>query len=99
MGMLYSYQHGDEILFLRNPNLYKPGMNHESFNRYQMLKWIMYAIFHALIAYLVCFFVISGDGSYWASPRMTDGKDNGFWLAGHVVYTSVVMVANWTLVH
>ena len=94
-----SSQQGDEILFMRNPNLYKQGMEDKCFNKQEMLKWISYAIFHAFIAYLLCFFVITGDGSIWASPKMTDGKDNGFWVAGHVVFTSTVFVSNWTLVH
>ena len=74
-------------------------MQDKCFNRYEMLKWINYGIFHAFISYLLNFFVITGDGSRWASPSMPDGKDNGLWVAGHVVYTSTVLVANWVCVH
>ena len=93
------FQPGDEMLFMRNPNLYKQGMQNKCFNKKEMLKWINYAIFHALVSYLLCFYAITGSASRWNAPVMSDGKPNGFWVAGHVVYTSTVLISNWTLVH
>jgi hypothetical protein len=74
-------------------------MQNKCFNQMQMVKWINYAILHALVSYLVCFFAITGDATPWASPTMSNGFTNGFWVAGHVVYSSTVLVSNWTLVH
>jgi len=74
-------------------------MLNKCFNQKEMLMWINYAIFHALVSYLICFFAITGDGTSWASPTTSDGFTNGFWVAGHVVYSSTVLVSNWTLVH
>ena len=87
------------MLFMRNPNLFKQGMHNKCFNKKEMLKWINYAIFHALVSYLLCFYAITGSASRWNAPVMSDGKPNGFWVAGHVVYTSTVLISNWTLVH
>jgi hypothetical protein len=93
------FHQGDENLFMRNPNLYKPGMVNQYFGKLQMLKWILYAIWHAFVSYLICFFVISGDATSWSNGIMSDGKENGFWVAGHVVYASTVLVSNWALFH
>lgn len=64
-----SFHSGDENLLMRNPNLYLDGMQKKYFNTKQMIKWISYGIWHALISYLVCFYVITGDGSKWTTPQ------------------------------
>jgi len=82
----------DSFYFMRNPYLYKIGINKECFSLQLMLRWIIYALFHALLIYYFCFQAITG------APQ-SDGKDSGFWLAGHVVYGACCILANVILVH
>jgi len=79
-------------LFMKNPLLYGIGINKECFSLSLMLKWVIYALFHAYIIYYWCFYFITG------APQ-SDGKDLGFWVAGHVVYGACCLLANLILIH
>jgi len=53
-------------------------------------SWVAYAIFHGLIVYFLCFWILTLPGL-----QQPDGKDIGFWIFGHVVYGGCVLVANF----
>lgn len=89
---------GDQNYFMRNPKLYEPGMRGACFGKLKMAEWVLYAIWHALVVYFVCFFALTAAGDD-NSPRQTDGKDLGFWVAGHVVYGVCVFISNLVLAH
>mmetsp|Transcript_18923 Transcript_18923/g.32303 ORF Transcript_18923/g.32303 Transcript_18923/m.32303 type:complete len:290 (+) Transcript_18923:2529-3398(+) len=78
---------GDEKLFMRNPSLYEIGMKKQCYSNKLMVQWIIYALLHALLIFWVNFYPISG-------LLQPDGKDVGFWVAGHVVYGVCVIVSN-----
>ena len=78
-----------------NPFLYKIGLNNECFGNLVMFKWIMYGLFHAFFIYYIGFEKMQYDHSGFLS----DGKDIGFWISGHVVYGSCIIVANIVIVH
>ena len=55
---------GDGKLFMRNPQLYKLGMNGSCFSLKILSQWILYAIWHAFVIYNVNFYVLSQDDTY-----------------------------------
>jgi hypothetical protein len=89
---------GDEKYFMRNPMLYSIGMQQLCFGKLEMGKWILYALWHAFVIYQINFWALSASDSR-NSPSMSDGKDLGFWVAGHVVYGSAVFISNLVLAH
>lgn len=64
----------------------------------EMGKWIIYAVWHAFVVYNINFRALSLADSQ-NSPRQSDGKDLGFWVAGHVVYCVCCFISNLTLAH
>lgn len=44
---------------MRNPNLYKLGMEGRSFGKLEMTKWVFYALWHAVVIYFVCFWALT----------------------------------------
>lgn len=83
---------------MRNPILYRLGMDQSCFSKKEMAKWIGYALWHAFVVYYINFWALSA-GEYNNSPRQSDGKDLGFWVAGHVLYGSCCFISNLTLFH
>jgi len=92
------FKEGDESIFMRNPILYRLGMEHQCFSKKEMAKWIGYALWHAFVVYFINFWALTA-GDYYNSPRQSDGKDLGFWVAGHVLYGSCCFISNLTLFH
>lgn len=43
----YDPSKGDDQYFLRNPTLYKPGMDNAHFSGKLMVQWIIYSFVHA----------------------------------------------------
>jgi hypothetical protein len=83
---------------MRNPLLYKIGMEHQCFSKKEMAKWIGYALWHSYVVYNINFWALSeSDGRN--SARQSDGKDLGFWVAGHVLYGSCCFISNLVLAH
>ena len=68
------------------------------FGKLEMSKWVLYASWHAMVVYFVCFFTLTASDEY-NSPKQEDGMDLGFWVAGHVVYGVCVFIANLVLIH
>lgn len=79
---------------MRNPTLYKIGMNNECFGSTIMVKWITYAIIHAFWVYFTCFYSLELYSFGWNSPQQDDGEDLGFWIGGHAVFGSCILIAN-----
>ena len=83
---------------MRNPLLYKLGMEHKCFSKTEMAKWIAYALWHSFVVYFINFWALS-QSSENNSARQSDGKDIGFWVAGHVLYGSCCFISNLVLAH
>ena len=92
------FHDGDENFFMRNPMLYRIGMDQACFGKMEMAKWILYALWHAFVVFNINFWALEAADSS-NSPRQSDGKDFGFWVAGHVLYGSCVFVSNLVLAH
>jgi len=63
-----------------------------------MGKWIIYAVWHAFVVYNINFWALA-EGDDTNSARQSNGKDLGFWIAGHVVYGVCCFISNLTLWH
>jgi hypothetical protein len=50
---------GDQNYFMRNPKLYKLGMEGSCFGKMEMFKWVLYACWHAFVVYWVCFYALT----------------------------------------
>lgn len=79
---------------MRHPHLYRIGINCECFGIKKFLQWDIYGLWHALIIFMCCFFFLIQPGQ-----NLTNGKDMGFWVVGHLVYGACVVVANITMIH
>jgi len=79
-----------QVFFMKHPHLYRIGIEYQCFGMMHFMKWVLYGLFHAALVYFLNFhFVVNvGVGS------LLDGKDYGFWVVGHTVYGTCVMVAN-----
>ena len=78
-----------QLFFMKHPHLYRIGIEYQCFGVKQFLKWVLYGLWHAALVYLFNFHFILQPGT-----ALLDGKDIGFWVVGHVVYGTCVMVAN-----
>jgi hypothetical protein len=54
-------QMGDQKLFMRNPQLYKLGMNGSCFSLPILGYWILYAIWHAFVIFNINFYTLSQE--------------------------------------
>lgn len=52
-------KNGDDKLFLRNPMLYKLGMNGSCFSLPILGYWILYSIWHAFVIFWLNFYIVS----------------------------------------
>lgn len=48
----FEYEKG---VFMKKPKLYKIGMNSSCFGYGTFAMWLLYAMFHGLIIYFICF--------------------------------------------
>jgi len=81
--------------FMKHPHLYKIGMEYRCFTMPIFVRWLILGALHALLIYMVCFYAIDQIQAYMG----VNGLDNGFWVAGHVVFTTCVFVANVVCLH
>ena len=86
---LYDFEFSKDT-FMKIPEKYLIGMKSECYGRTVFVQWLLLAMWHAIIIYLVCFWAIDN-----ISTSMADGMGIDFWFAGHLVYGSCVIVANW----
>ena len=80
----------DSKYLMRNPMLYKVGMESQLYGTKQFVQWLLYAMWHALAVYFVCFYALTQSHAYLDDS----GKEIGFWVAGHVVYGGCIFIAN-----
>mmetsp|Transcript_6081 Transcript_6081/g.10324 ORF Transcript_6081/g.10324 Transcript_6081/m.10324 type:complete len:203 (+) Transcript_6081:2787-3395(+) len=80
---------------MKHPNLYRIGLENQCFGVKKFFQYILYALLHALIIYFLCMSALSSP----TQSQGHSGKDLGFWVCGHVVYGTCVMVANITIMH
>jgi len=80
--------------FMRDPELYRIGIECKCFGMGKFLLWDFYGLFHALMIYICCFHILQTP-----SQSQMDGKDVGFWVYGHFVYGACVTVANIVILH
>jgi len=78
--------------FMRNPLLYRIGIDGTSFSTWLFVKWLMYALIHAAFIFYSCFYVLQHKATH-----QSDGKDIGFWVGGMLVYGICIFVANMVL--
>ena len=90
---LFDFEHYKHV-FMQRPNLYKLGMESKCFSNVIFVRWLVQALVHAAVIYVVCLLAILSIGTMQA-----DGQELGFWVAGHVCYGGCVMVANFVILH
>lgn len=83
---LYDLEHVKET-FMRNPMLYRIGIENACFSMSIYTMWVAYALFHGCIVWVFCILAICPE-------VRADGKDLGFWVAGHLVYGCCCFIAN-----
>ena len=52
----YAVEEGKEDYYLDNPALYKIGINRECFSKLIFIKWIIYALWHGLVVFVIVHF-------------------------------------------
>lgn len=80
--------------FMRNPLLYRVGIDGTCFSTWLFVKWLAYALSHACFIFFCGFWVLAQKGTH-----QSDGKDIGFWVAGMLVYGICIFVANTVLAY
>ena len=78
--------------FMRNPLLYRIGIDGTCFSTWLFVKWLIYALVHAAFIFYCCFWVLQHKATH-----QSDGKDIGFWVGGMLVYGVCIFVANTVL--
>ncbi|CAG8739235.1 14284_t:CDS:2, partial [Racocetra persica] len=69
----------------RYSQIYKYGIESESFNVRNFWRWVLNALFHSLVIYLVSTFIFYDD------LVLMNGQIAGHWCWGTAVYTSVLV--------
>ena len=90
---LYDFEFSKNT-FKSVPTKYLIGMNSECYGRRVFVQWLLLAMWHASIIYMICLWSIDN-----VDTEMSNGMGIGFWFAGHIVYGSCVIVANWQILH
>jgi len=80
--------------FMRNPLLYRVGIDGTCFSTWLFVKWLAYALTHACFIFFCGFWVLAQKGTH-----QSDGKDIGFWVCGMLVYGICIFVANSVLAY
>lgn len=75
--------------FMRNPLLYRAGIEGRCFSTWLFVKWLVYALVHAAFIFFAAFWVVAHMATH-----QSDGRDIGFWVAGMLVYGVCIFVAN-----
>ena len=79
---------------MKNPMLYKIGMESQLYGTRQFIQWLLYAIWHGILSYFICFYCLTQQQTHIGA----DGQDIGFWVSGHVVYGACIFVANCLII-
>lgn len=78
--------------FMKNPHLYKIGINCECFSVKLFVNWVAYGLWHALVILMLVYYPLEQYGT-----SQKDGKEVGFWIGGMAVYGACVFIANAVL--
>lgn len=78
--------------FMRNPLLYRTGIEGNCFSTWLFVRWLLYALLHAAFIFFACFWVMAQK-----TTHQSDGKDIGFWVGGMLTYGVCIFVANAVL--
>jgi len=76
--------------FMKEPLLYRVGIEGRLFNTKVFWGWQLYALYEALIILFIGLVITQ------MSP-VSDGKTFNFWAGGHIVYFECVLTANFIL--
>lgn len=97
---------------MRNPTLYKPGMENKYFSSELMVKWILYSFAHGYWVFLITYYALnacddqsvviddSKQASKWYGCAVQEnGHTFSLWLAGHTTYGACIFIANLVVFH
>jgi len=74
--------------FMSNPELYKIGIDYSCFSFSLFTIYLIYGFIQSTVIYLLAFLMIN------ANDMQPGGKNMGFWITGHMVYGTCILVAN-----
>jgi len=66
-------KHHDDQFFMRNPTLYKPGMENRYFSDKIMVQWIVYAFIHAYWVFMITHYALNLCSEHWNSAHLENG--------------------------
>ena len=73
---------------MSNPELYKIGINYSCFS-FKLFTWyLVYGFLQSNVIFILAFLMVN------ANDMQPGGKNLGFWVTGHVVYGTCILVAN-----
>ena len=76
---------------MKDPLLYRIGIDKTCYSWSLLCQWISYGFIQAFIIYFSCLRV-------FFTPGVTiNGKDQGFWVGGHVAYLCITIKTNVVL--
>lgn len=78
--------------FMRNPLLFRIGIEGTCFSTFLFTRWLFYALLHAFFIFCCCTYCM-----IQYSTHQSDGKDIGFWVGGMLTYGVCIFVANGVL--
>mmetsp|Transcript_1132 Transcript_1132/g.2588 ORF Transcript_1132/g.2588 Transcript_1132/m.2588 type:complete len:1106 (+) Transcript_1132:95-3412(+) len=74
----------------RSPQLYLVGPRRALFNRYVFTEWMLYALWHGAVSWIVPTVWFGGDG--W-----TEDEPNIFWVSSCTSFSLIVFIVNFRL--
>jgi magnesium-transporting ATPase (P-type) len=77
---------------MRNPLLYRVGIEGRCFSTWLFVKWLIYSLVHAAFIFYSCFYVMVQPQAHQST-----GLDIGFWSSGMTVYGVCIFVANMVI--
>lgn len=77
---------------MEDSELYQIGIKKECFSYKLLFKYIIYALWHSFVVYMVCFYALNSVG-----VNQNDGRDIGLWVGGMTVYGCCIFLANLVL--
>jgi magnesium-transporting ATPase (P-type) len=49
---------------MKNPMVYKIGIEWQCFSIKRFIKWVMYAFWHAAVVYMISFYAVGGTSAF-----------------------------------
>lgn len=79
--------------FMKNPSLYKIGLDYSCFSLVLFAKYLFYGLIQSIVIFFFAFYCIL------TNDLQSNGKNIGFWVAGHVAYGACIIVANLVILY